>query len=145
MKLNSASLAIGIGIGIAVAIAAIVVFVMQPGRVILDNEIAMAAVVSSNNMQFWMSGLITEISDDKMTIDQTFRNPQYTNRQDVKVRLDHAGFVSCRASDVLFDETCEDSVVRKVGEKQVVVCALTSLYNGEFYAGKVWADAACGP
>lgn len=61
MKLDVASLAIGVGIGVAVVTVAVVVFVMQPGRIILDNETAMAAIASSNNTHFFMSGLIRDI------------------------------------------------------------------------------------
>jgi hypothetical protein len=146
MKLDVTSLAIGAGIGVAVVTVAVVIFVMQPERIILDTETAMAVIASSNNTHFFMSGLIKEISDDAMIIDQTFGNPRYHDNPAVTIKLDRgAAFVSCRASSVLPGETCKDSVANRIDEEQINVCAHTRMYNGEFYAGKMWADSACGP
>jgi hypothetical protein len=142
MKLDVASLAIGIGI--AVVTVAVVVFVMQPGRIILDNETAMAVIASSNNTHFFMSGLIKEISDDTMIIDQTFGNPEYNDNPNVKIKLERwSGFVGCRGTGAP-NETCRDSVYNRADE-EVYVCVLTRMYNGEFYAGKIWADTNCLP
>jgi hypothetical protein len=144
MKLNAASLAIGAGIGVAIVAAAVALFLMQPGRIILDGEQDMAAFASNNGSHFFMSGIIKNISDDEMTIDQTFGNPEYLDNPNVKIRLDRGGvFVSCHGRDVP-GESCKDSVVARMGEG-VYVCAHTRMYNGEFYAGKIWADSGCGP
>jgi hypothetical protein len=117
---------------------------MQPGRIILDNETAMAVIASNNGSHFFMAGLIKEISEDEMIIDQTFGNPQYHDNPSVKIRLERgSGFVSCRGTGAP-DETCRDSVSSRIDEG-VHVCALARMYNGEFYAGKMWADQICGP
>jgi len=145
MKIEAASLAGGIGMGVAIVTVAVVVFVMQPGRIILDKETAMAAIASSNNTHFFMSGLIKEISDDVMIIDQTFGNPQYHDNPAVTIKLDRgAAFVSCIGTGIP-GESCRDSVTSRIGEEQIHVCAHTRMYNGEFYAGKIWTDAGCGP
>jgi hypothetical protein len=145
MKIDTASLAIGAGIGVAIVTVAVVVFVMQPGRTVLDNETLMAAITSTNNSHFFMSGVIKELSDDAMIIDQTFGNPDYNDNPAVTIRFDRGGvFVSCEGSGVP-GESCRDSVASRISEEPVYVCTHTRIYNGEFYAGKIWADTGCGP
>lgn len=144
MKLDVASLAIGAGVGVAIVATAAVVFLMQPGRIILNGEPEMAAFASNNGSHFFMSGIIKNISDDEMTIDQTFGNPRYLDNPNVKIRLNRGGvFVSCYGRDVP-GESCRDIVAARIDEG-VYVCAHTRMYNGEFYAGKIWADSGCGP
>jgi hypothetical protein len=139
---NAASLAIGTGIGIAIVAAFVVL--MQPGKAVLESEPAMAAITSNNGSHFFMSGIIREISDDEMTIDQTFGNPEYHDNPNVRIRMDRgAAFVGCQGTGTP-DESCKDSVTARIGE-EVYVCALARMYDGEFYAGKIWADSGCGP
>ena len=54
-----------------------------------------------------------------------------------------AAFVSCSLIEPA--SSCKESVLDRVGKEPVNVCVHTRLYNEEFYAGKIWADAGCGP
>lgn len=145
MKLDIASLAIGVGFGVTVVTAVVVVFVLQPGRVVLDKEPAMIAAVAANNgTHFFMSGLVMEISDDMMILDQTFGRPEFNDNPRVTVRLDWKAFVSCVGTGTP-GEGCKDSISSRLGKEPVYLCAHTRMYNGEFYAGKIWVDRGCGP
>ena len=142
MNVDITSLAIGAAIGVAVVTIVIVVLVL-PEKVGLDNQRTMAAVLANNQTHFFMSGLVIQMSDGIMVLDQTFGRPDFNDNPSVEVRLDWAAFVSCVGTGTP-NEECEDSVANRVGKEPVSVCALTRMYNGEFYAGKIWADSGCG-
>ena len=146
MKLDIASLAIGAALGFAI-VAATAEFVMLPATTGPAHQTAVSTVASGNDnsAHFFMSGLITEISDDTMVIDQTFGNPEYHDNPAVAVKLSRgAAFVSCVGTGIL-GESCKDSVVSRIGKEQVYVCVHTRVHNWEFYSGKIWADSSCGP
>lgn len=146
MQLDTTSLAIGVGIGIAVVTAVAVVFVILPGSGIIESEtLAADAFSSSNQSHFFISGPVKELSDDLMILDQTVGRPELNDNPAVKLRLDRgAAFVSCIGTEDPMDN-CEKSITKRLGKVPVWVCAHTRLYNGEFYAGKIWADSGCGP
>jgi hypothetical protein len=146
MKLNIASLAIGIGIGVAIVTAIVVVYVLQPRGIDLDKEDAIAAIAANNRSHFFMSGLVTKMSDDAMILDQTFGRPDFNDNPMVTVRLGQGGaFVSCKGIDDPTQQDCEDIISNRIGKEPVSVCALTRMFDGEFYAGKIWAESGCGP
>jgi hypothetical protein len=64
MKLDIASLGIGAATGAVIVTAAVAIFAMQPGKVVLDGELAKSAVAANNGTHFYLSGLITEMSED---------------------------------------------------------------------------------
>lgn len=146
MNINATSLAIGISVGIVIAISA--VFALRLGEP--ANPVDADVLANSNGTHFWMDGLIKEFSSEHMAIDQTFGNPGYTDNPNVIVRLDRgAVFLNCydketgesAPSPALCSETITDDEI----EAGLYVCALTRMYNGEFYAGKTWLYSACGP
>lgn len=144
MKLDGASLALGVGIGVAIVTVTVVIFLQQPGKLALDNEKAMAAVAANNGTHFFMTGLLTEISDDTMIIDQTGGRSYSNDNSAVTVRLDGgAAFVGCKGD--MPGENCEDIISNTLGKRPVYICALTRMFNGEFFAGKIWADESGCP
>jgi hypothetical protein len=84
------------------------------------------------------------MSEDMMILDQTFGRPDFNDNPRVIVRLDWAAFVSCVGTGTP-GEGCRDSVSSRIGKEPVVLCMHTRIYDGEFYAGKIWADSGCGP
>jgi hypothetical protein len=144
MKFDIASLGIGAAAGAAIVTVAIAIFAMQPEKVVLDSELAKSAVAANNGTHFYLSGLVTEMSGDMMILDQTFGRPDFNDNPRVSVRLDWAAFVACVGTGTP-GEGCKDSVSSRIGKEPVYLCALTRMYDGEFYAGKIWADSGCGP
>jgi hypothetical protein len=147
MKLDGVSLAIGVGMGFVAATVSFIAFVLQPGQIALDSEDTVVAAVTANNRShFFISGLIAEMSNDTIILDQTFGRPDFNDNPMVTVRLDRgAAFVACVGTSMSTEETCEESISNRLGKEPVYLCAHSRMYNGEFYAGKIWAESGCGP
>ena len=97
---------------------------------------------NSNRTHFFMSGLVKQITPQSMVIDQTFGHPEYTDNSNVTIRLDRgAVFVNC-GYDI---ESCRKTITEEQIAKGLYVCAFTRMFNGEFYAGKMWLNSSCGP
>jgi hypothetical protein len=144
MRLDGISLAIGIGIGVAAVTTAMIALLAQATESTLEGLPLIANVVSNNQSHFFMSGLLTNMSDNAMVLDQTFGRPEFNDNPSVTVRLDGgAPFVSCAPTEPA--NSCKESVLDRLDKEPVYVCVHTRLYNGVFYAGKIWADVGCGP
>jgi hypothetical protein len=143
MKLDGTSLVIGIGTGVSAVTIAMIAFFAQFSQSVVEELPLITNVVANNQSHFFMSGLLTRMSDNVMILDQTFGRPEFNDNPSVIVRLDGgAAFVSCNPSEPA--NSCKESVVNRLDREPVYICAHTRMYNGEFYAGKIWADAGCG-
>ena len=140
LKINTASFAIGIGIGVVIAIAVSAVFLPRLGPQIYTTS--QDTMTNSNRSHFFMSGIIKQISSESMVIDQAFGQPDYIDNANVTIRLDRgAVFVNC-GYDI---ESCMKTITQEQMAKGLYVCAFTRMFNGEFYAGKMWLNSSCGP
>lgn len=115
-----------------------------------NNPVDADVLVNSNRTHFFMSGLIKRISADSMVIDQTFGHPEYTDNPNVTVRLDRgAVFLNCYDMQAGQNASDPGSCSKVITDDQIAdglfVCAHTRMYDGEFYAGKIWLNSACGP
>lgn len=139
-------------IGAIIVFAVLSLFLFRIGPITLEPTSPTTLVIytNSNNSQFFMGGLIKQISANALVIDQTFGNPDYTNNPNVTIRLEKwSAFVNCydkqTGQSAQSPEVCSRTITGEEITKGVQVCSLTSMYNAEFYANKIWLYSSCGP